>query len=304
MEKLKPISICICTYNRCDQLKKTLESLSERRNHFIDGDEILIIDNNSSDQTKDLVSGWSSDLPLVYHFESQQGLSVARNKGVAEFVNDVIIFIDDDISVTESFIHEYRKAVQEYPDAGFFGGKIHVDWQGNKPSWYQSSQLTLINGLIGYYDQGDRDVFLSEHSLLPYGANFSLTRNTLNKVGLFDQCLGVKGTSIARGEESDYFVRALEVEIKGVYLSNALVLHRFQLDRISIRYLYNYGVQKGIAEVILGGEKPSKTVQKLSYQLFAGLYQLLKNRRDRFYQCVINVGLIMGIQQEVNRLKK
>lgn len=289
------ISICICTYNRCDELDKTLQSLTMCEDELVDGDQILIIDNNSNDQTKEVVLGFKDRLPITYLFEAKQGLSAARNKGLSEFSNPVLVFIDDDITISKNFIKTYRQVFLTHPEYYFFGGPIAVDWGEKQPRWYKSEDLPMINGLIGSYSLGAQDKQYNSSSLLPYGANFAVRRQAIQSVGDFDVELGVNGKQIGRGEETDYFHRVLNKGFDGLYVANAKVFHRFQVERITLLYLYRYGLQKGTAAVLLDDARPKNTLFKVMHQLLAGVYQLMKLRVDRFYQCVINIGVFRGI---------
>jgi len=277
-----------------------------QKSSFLQGDEILVVDNNSNDNTRELVESFFDVLPLRYVFEPKQGLSAARNRVLVESNADIIVFIDDDISVSQSFIAEYQRAFQDYPDAGFFGGKINVDWCGAAPSWYRDDSLPLINGLIGHYDLGDRDLLYKKNDLLPYGANFALRSETANQVGKFDENLGVNGEKLDRGEETDYFLRAIGLGLTGHYIANASVGHRFEISRIRISYLYAYGLAKGRfnseydKQSRLTNTETSRQTDVSFYfrqSIYAAkaCFQLVKGRRDRFYQSMINLGIRRGV---------
>ena len=289
------ISLCICTYNRCDELQKTLDSLVHIAPSLFEGDELIVVDNNSSDQTAQIVERYCTQLPVKYLFEKTQGLSAARNCGIKRFKNAVIVFIDDDITVTNGFLQAYRQAFVDYPKHAFFGGKILLDWQGEKPAWLKADNLTLINGLIGHYSYKGENGDYDRNSLLPYGANFAVRRELVNAIGEFDPTLGVCGTQIGRGEETDYFQRALLAGFKGRYVADARVRHRFQAHRISTAYLYRYGIEKGRAEFSLTDRARQDWFFDCLLFLLRALFQLLKGRRDRFYQCIINLGIIRGL---------
>ena len=293
--KNNPISICICTYNRCDELQKTLDSLLGVAAELVDGDELIIVDNNSNDQTVPVIDKFLTRLPVKYLFEKTQGLSAARNSALSTFKNAEIVFIDDDITVTQGFLQAYRKAFREAPGTGFFGGKILVDWQGKTPQWFQVDNLPLINGLIGQYHYDDKDGDYRHDSLLPFGANFALRRELVNAVGDFDQTLGVCGTHLGRGEETDYFHRALLAGFSGRYVASAAVGHRFQAHRVNVQYLFRYGIEKGRAEFALNNRTRKKWLLDSVLFLIKALLQLLKGRRDRFYQCIINIGIVRGL---------
>jgi glycosyltransferase involved in cell wall biosynthesis len=89
------ISVCICTYNRSESLRRTLESLARQNN--IDLGEVLIVDNNCTDGTAEVVESFRERLPIRLVTESQQGLAHARNRAAAEFRGGVLLFTDDDV---------------------------------------------------------------------------------------------------------------------------------------------------------------------------------------------------------------
>lgn len=294
------ISIAICTYNRAASLDLTLQSLLLHTQWLQQHAEILVIDNNSDDHTKELVQSYQSELPVRYVFEEKQGLANARNRALDEFSHSAIIFFDDDITVPLDCLQQYYSCLTERSEYGFWGGKIEVDWQGQKPSWLQSDKLVLLNGLFGCYDLGEFDLTYDEGVMPPFGANFSLHRSLIEKVGLFNPDLGVSGKQIGRGEETDYFQRAMRLGAQGQYLAGAGVLHRFQINRLSSRYLFNYGIAKG--QMLLWDDAAlnsnalaKKPLLGLIQQTVKGLFQRIKCRKDRYYQCVINMGIAYAL---------
>jgi len=124
----------------------------------------------------------------------------------------------------------------------------------------------------------------------------------IERVGLFDTRLGVVGQQIGRGEETDYFRRAQQLGFSGLYSAKAVVGHRFQIERLNSFYLYRYGIEKGRALVLVDRMlEPRDTVKFIlsSLSFFVrGIFQLLKGRRDRFYQCLINIGIERGLWNE------
>jgi len=301
------LSIAICTFNRVEQLVLLLDQLCLMHEWLEENTEILIIDNNSTDKTIDLIQPFSKLLPLHVFKETQQGLAHARNKAIVEFKGEALLFFDDDITVSLETLESYLQALQVYSDASFFGGKIYVDWQGDVPIWLKSDDLVLLNGLFGQYDLGNLDIVYGDNHMLPFGANFMLRRSLIEQVGIFDTRLGVIGNAIGRGEETDYFNRAQKKELTGMYIAGAPVGHRFQKERINLVYLYRYGIEKGRSEVLVSNRSSNKncvTVMLNSlFFILRGIFQLMKFRRDRFYQCIINTGIEYGFWSETKKRK-
>ncbi len=143
------ISFIICTYNRADYLRDSIQSLL--KSEAAAGEfEILIIDNNSKDKTPETVRkivDAHPDLNLYYIKESKQGLSHARNRGIKEANAPFIVFLDDDICASKSLIPAWISFFKESPQAAAAGGKINVQFDDPRPRWMSH----LLLPLLGYH---------------------------------------------------------------------------------------------------------------------------------------------------------
>jgi glycosyltransferase involved in cell wall biosynthesis len=294
-EKPAQVSVAICTYNRCKSLPKTLESLiamDKREGAW----ELLVIDNNSSDGTAEIVQSYSNRLPVKYFFEDKQGLSHARNRALKECAGDLLIFIDDDVLVSKEWFGAYASASIQYPNAGFFGGKILPYWPQGRPGWVEDESMPLIGGLLGHYDLGSATRLYAENEMHPFGANFALHRHLFERLSPFNPDFGVLGETPGRGEEAEYFQRARAQGSIGVYVGEALCLHAVNPDHLSLKFLYRFGVQKGLAHARLTDSVSDGNLSTEVVFLVKGIYQLLKGHGDRFRQCVVNMGMERGLR--------
>jgi len=97
------LSILVCTYNRKDFLQLCLDSIIEQTKYYSEKEiEIIVIDNNSKDGTKNLVEQYKTITPITYYIEEEQGLSHARNAGINIANGNYIAFIDDDATIINS----------------------------------------------------------------------------------------------------------------------------------------------------------------------------------------------------------
>ena len=289
------LSVAICTFNRAEPLRVLLGNLVQAFDtgspRIGDQCNVLVVDNNCSDHTGDVLREFASRLPLTTVFERRQGLSNARNRALRCFGDDAILFLDDDVSIDPETLATYLRALEAFPQFDYFGGPIEVDWQGKRPSWLRSDDLVLLNGLTGRYQPARQDKEYGQGIPGPYGANFLLRRRLVNQVGDFDTGLGVKGGIPDRGEETDWFHRARKLGANGLFLAACAVRHRFQRDRLNVRYLYRYGIAKGNATGVGPPESPGWVATGF---VFRGCWQLLRGRVGHFYQCVINLGILRG----------
>ncbi|MEY2832648.1 MAG: hypothetical protein RLZZ574_1906, partial [Cyanobacteriota bacterium] len=108
------ISVVIPTYNRLPILQKCLFALEKQEltNNKLDGYEIILVDDGSSDRTLVWLAENQANLPHVKVIEqNHQGAAAARNLGVANAVGDTIIFIDSDLVVTNTFLQSHADAL-------------------------------------------------------------------------------------------------------------------------------------------------------------------------------------------------
>ena len=296
------LSIAVCTYNRAKSLRCTLDSIVRSIDLQDDSWELLVIDNNSSDNTREVVEEFGGRLPVRYLFEARQGLSHARNRALAECLTDLLLFTDDDMEVVPGWADGYLAAAQEFPDAGYFGGRILPAWPEGKPSWLHDEDLSLLNGVLGKYDLGGHIRAYRQGDPTPYGGNFGLRRQLFERLDGFRPDLGVSGTAPGRGEETEYFLRVLKEGFRGVYIGPSACMHRIRREQMSVRSLYHYGFQTAVSNVRMGarGRERGSYGAATSFGL-RGIIQLMRGRGDRFRQCVINAGIQVGLRQSSGR---
>jgi glycosyltransferase involved in cell wall biosynthesis len=257
--------------------------------------ELLLIDNNSTDQTRHIADLYSSTLPLRYFFEPKQGLSNARNRALQEYRGELLVFTDDDVVLDAAWLLEYSLAQTSFAGANYFGGRILPLWNGDKPGWLKDPTLALLSGVLVHYDIGDDNRLFAAGDPTPFGASFAVRRGLAESVGLFSPALGVAGSNTARGEETEYLQRAKATGASGAYVGKAVCYHVQDPMRFKFRYLYQYGIATGRTECLLGQSAGGSLLAEFSY-LIKGLWQLCKGRGDRFRQCVINAGIQKGLR--------
>lgn len=121
---MNSISLIICTRNRCAQLAKSLDSLGRMTlpDNLI---EVVIVDNGSSDATRDVVNRFNAmaKLHTRYVFEERKGLGRARNRGIEYSSGELFVFSDDDCYFDDNYFWQLPKLfdTQKY---GYGGGQI------------------------------------------------------------------------------------------------------------------------------------------------------------------------------------
>src|SRR5687768_5445004 len=118
------VTVAICTHNRADLLDQTLAALRLVRIPHDVSWELLVVDNNSTDGTSQIITEHRRHLPIRPLFETQLGLCAARNRAIRESRGALILWTDDDVIVDPNWIVEYVRAAREFPDASYFGGTV------------------------------------------------------------------------------------------------------------------------------------------------------------------------------------
>lgn len=272
------LTVAICTYNRADSLEDTLAHLC--RLQGVDGLrwELLLVDNNCTDHTQEVVARFTGRLPLRPLVERSQGLSHGRNRALREARGDLLVFTDDDVRPVPAWLGAYADAARDYPEADYLGGRIQPWWPQGKPGWVRDINMPLLAGLFGTYDLGAVRHWYAPAELHPFGANFALRRSLFERSAPFRTDLGVVGSVPGRGEEAEYFQRASADGARGLYVPAARVLHRVDASHLTLGYLYRYGEQKGIASRRMHGDAGAPGRISEGAYLAKGLWQLLKGR--------------------------
>jgi glycosyltransferase involved in cell wall biosynthesis len=208
------ISVIVCTYNRARRLEQTLKSLQEMAVPVGLPWELIIVDNNSSDNTKEIVDGFINkpDLNAKYITERHQGLSYARNIGIQESSGNIIAFTDDDCIVDRHWIASISRGFESGESIAGIGGRVELYNKMDRPVSVRTYREKMIFSSI------DRLFNLI------IGCNMAFARHVFDEVGMFDTDFGV-GTSFVSAEDSDFLYRAYKKGLKIIYSPDILVYH-------------------------------------------------------------------------------
>lgn len=295
------ITVCICTHNRSESLCRTLNSLVTQINIKPGAAEVLVVDNNCTDATIDVIETFRDRLPIRRVTENQQGLAHARNKAALEFRGDVLLFTDDDVQLDPKWLAAYLDAISRFPTSKFFGGRILPDWGQDKPTWVGAEPLPLIDGILVWFDRGTETRPFRSGDMLPFGASFAVRRSLFERLGMFRIDLGTGGTALGRGEETEFLMRARQSGVLGVYVGEAVCYHRYDPGRLKIRQLYYYGILSGKSHNAIFSLTNNGSYLSAGLFVLRGFYQAVKGRGDRFRQCIINAGIQVGTRRKYRR---
>ncbi len=197
MPKLR-ITVAVITYNRSDLLRETLAGLV-RQEYPADCWELLVIDNNSKDDTRDVVSSFMASTPSPrYILETRQGLDYGRNRAIEEGIGEVIALVDDDVLVEPTWLSQLVApfSSERSHSIGVVGGEVVPVFPDGIPRWLEGAHRPL-----GF--RTDAGPLPPDQA--PMGANFAFPKWVFSRFGTFDTHLDRKGrkTLWGRGQRDD-----------------------------------------------------------------------------------------------------
>ncbi len=242
MPHIDSVSVLICTYNRADLLEQTLAALARARTPDGCDVEVIVVDNNSSDDTAGVVhrAAAAGPLPVRYMREGRQGKSFALNTGLAVAAGDIVALTDDDVLPDRDWlvgiVANFRAE-----DVVFVFGKVLPRWEVQPPPEMLTLRARDIWGPLALVDYGDEAIRYDAASFgkkrLPVGANLAIRRAAIERVGGWRTDLGKVDNSLIGGEDHEIFVRLYGNGLySGVYDPSVSVRHLVPASRLTRAY--------------------------------------------------------------------
>lgn len=251
------ISIVICTYNRCESLRRVLDDLKHMKVPAGTSHEVIVVDNNSKDDTRVVVEAARQECPGVFNyvFESRQGKSFALNTSIRTARGEIVAFTDDDVFLDRDWLTEMKNVFDSCGCAGI-GGKILAVWNTETPRWFANEGPYKLGGAIVELDLGDEICDLDRPA---YGANMAFRRHIFEKYGLFREDLGPNPQNLIRNEDSEFCRRIIKGGEKFIYAPTVIVYHPVEENRTRKEYFEAWQFNYGRALVRINGIPSSAT---------------------------------------------
>lgn len=240
-------SVIIATYNRADELVKTLESLKGLES--CGPWEVVIVDNNSPDSTREVVLNRveSFPVPLRYVMEKEQGRSAALNAGIRIAQGEILAITDDDVRVDPMWLRNAEQALDRL-GCDYVGGKALPIWSGRVPKW-MPNRGGKHWGVIALLDYGPEPIEFGQK--VPLGVNMVFRRECFERAGLWDNSIGRKAGTLLGQEVREWAQRARAAGLRGFYSPDLVVHHVIPEDRLTKRYFRKWFYWHGISRAIL-----------------------------------------------------
>jgi glycosyltransferase involved in cell wall biosynthesis len=252
-------SIIVATYNRARMLGECLDALARQQGVPGGSWDIVIVDNNSADGTRDVVAlgAASAPVPVHYVFEPRQGKSHALNAGIAQASGDILAFTDDDVLVPPEWLASIVRAMDAWA-ADILGGRILPKWEHVPPRWLETNRRFLGALAINDFDQPHVHSMPYGGPAQVWGANMACRRRVFDSVGGFDTTLGPVGALAYKHEDVELGTRALAAGMRVVYDPTVKVFHRVPASRMTWRYMCRWHWLFGESLSFQSGIRPGR----------------------------------------------
>jgi glycosyltransferase involved in cell wall biosynthesis len=231
------LSVAICTWNRSALLRQTLEHIRLLRIPPAISFELLVVNNNCTDDTSAIIASFSDCLPVRELHEGQIGQSHARNRAVQEARGDYIVWTDDDVLISPDWLAAYAEAIECWPEAIYFGGPIYPLFAAEPPAWI-GRNIDLLEGTYALRDFGPETRPL-QNGELPFGANMAFRTDVLREHP-FNGALGRAGHEHIRGDETELLRALQDADRLGIWIGGARVKHFIPAERLTLRYIWKF----------------------------------------------------------------
>ncbi len=240
------ISAVICSHNRAGYLRKAIQSLVDQT--LAPGVyEIIVVDNGSQDNTKEVVNDFSHVPNLRYLYEPIIGLSRARNTGWRNARGEYIALLDDDAVARPGWLAKFLDVFEtSEPSPGAVGGRIDPIWEAPRPEWLSDKLL----GYLSIYHWSDIPIVVNERQWLS-ACNIAYPRELLQTVGGFREDLGRQGTKLVANAEN-YLREQLDSRgLCSVYHPQIVVGHHVSPPRLTKKWFRERAYWQGVSDALM-----------------------------------------------------
>ena len=281
------VVVGVCTYNRCKDLKRLLQSLIKLDYPNF---EIIVVDNNSTDETAEIVAGFKQ---IKYVFEEKQGIANARNCLLRNCGADAeyLGMLDDDETVKEDWILRMLDCFQLDERIAVVGGPYIPCFEVVPPAWipYDFHAFnTDVRGVGAYTVR------------MAISGNAMLRMDVIKAEKIFfDRSLGYNGKVLLSGEDNEFFGKVMGEKYLCGFTEYAPVTHYIDKERVTFKWFVKRYFYEGITQYHrFGVAEYSRNILQLPLRMIRLCLVLVtfkkKKIASRFFKVIMNIGTVLA----------
>lgn len=250
-------TVLICTFNRHRLLGETLDTIAAMHVDPAIVWEVVVVDNNSSDETRAVVEGRAADcpVPLRWIFEGRQGKAHALTTGIAASRGAVVALTDDDVRIPAAWLDAALRPLLAHPDVDYTGGPVRPIWEVEPPAW-TAGNPGILWGPLALLDYGVTEFVFEDRLRIPLGVNMAVRRSLIDRVGGFHPLLERSGESLMGQGQAEFFFRTRRAGGRGLYVPAMMLWHIVPASRLTLAYYRRWWYWKGVARARMSDVHP------------------------------------------------
>jgi L-malate glycosyltransferase len=259
------LSVLMATYNRASKLAVVLNAYL-RLEAPPGGWKLFIVDNGSTDETKQVVASFGDRLPVSYLFEAKRGKNAALNSALPMVEGDLVVFTDDDAPPRPDWLVQLRIAADNHPEFSLFGGVVLPKWEVPPEDWIltwfsQTATFTLTRPHLKEGPTTYVDVF---------GPNMAVRAHFFNAGCRFDTTIGPQGKEYPMGSETELLIRLTLAGHKAWHCEKAVVEHLIGKSQMTEEWITGRALRFG-----RGQSRLEALVSKQRFRMWLGVPRYL-----------------------------
>ncbi len=242
------LTVLFATRNGSRTLPTVLETFA-RLQAPCSGWKLVVVDNGSTDRTREIVSSFRASLPLTYVFEERPGKNAALNAGLQHLEGDLAVFTDDDVFPHPDWLIRLRAAADAHLAYSMFGGVVLPRWQVTPPHWVKWVKTSIVFAITdSQMVEGPTD------PQLLFGPNMAIRAEVFKGGIRFNTSIGPRGNNYPMGSETELVLRLGRQGHKAWHVRVAVVEHFIREDQLNKSWVLGRAARFG-----RGGVRISQT---------------------------------------------
>jgi len=279
MERKQDITVEFSTRNRSEGLGRTLEAMCEVDRAGLNV-EFVVVDNDSTDDTGEVIDSFANRLPVRHLFESRHGQNYARNHALDTVeLGEIVAFTDDDVVPHRDWLKQVAAACERWPEYDVFGGKVELIWpEGIEiPRWATENDRIRRVGFVEYDLGAEPKPY--QRGRCPVGPNFWIRRRIFSEGARFDNSMGPRpGKRFGMGSEMEFLFRLAAGGVRAMYVPSAVMGHHVQVSLLDPRKMLERAIRSGLGIPHIAGVPDPEQLERSPWRWRMGrLREIARN---------------------------
>lgn len=240
------ISVIVCTFNRAQELGDFINRLEFHVLRSKLDAEIVLVDNNSSDDTPKILAAYiaSSKLSVTIAHEARQGANHARNTGIRNARSQILVFTDDDVDFSDTWLLDLSDYMERHPECQVITGKIIPKFLLPRPEWLIDSMLNVY----GQQNYGETS-FDIQFPDFPVEMNMAVRAQVFERYGGFCTEFSRDDKTLMSNDGKFFFYQLSQQKEIIRYIPCACVFHLIPGTRITPTWLIRRYFWQGVSDI-------------------------------------------------------